>query len=139
PGVGHFDKTFGAPGAGDAAHAAAGAAVEGRDDVAGEDGRAHSPFVNARVFADVGLPGDGDRVGEILALGRACNQASHRHGVAAHVHDAPASRLVLLANVVEVDAHVIAEHGLDRADFADGAALDQLMQLGCLRMAAIHE
>src|SRR5688572_17529459 len=66
------------------------------------------------------------------------NEPRQRNAVATDVHQSPATRLGLVADVPAVSVE-IREHGMDGSEFADAALVDDLAGTSPLRMHAIHE
>ena len=86
------------------------------------------------------VPGHLVRLGEGLSRGGAGDQARHRHRIAADIENAAAGKIVGEKPMLRHEArHGKAEARLDHPHLADRAGLDQLDQLGRLRMQAIHE
>ena len=139
PRVGYLELSFAAPHADSAVRGTLVAASEAGDDVAGETQRGRGNLVHAALGANPGTALDLQRLGNLLSERRAGDQAGHGHGVAAEVHQAAAGGAVLQADIVQGEAHVAGEAGLDQAHRAHRAGLDKLDQFCGLGMAAVHE
>ena len=80
-----------------------------------------------------------DRIGKIPTRGGTGDQTSHRHAVAAHIHDAASCGCILLADILTGSPHVVAKMGLNHTYVANFSGTDQLRQHCRLRMATVHE
>nr|WP_269841384.1 hypothetical protein [Paucibacter sp. M5-1]MCZ7884462.1 hypothetical protein [Paucibacter sp. M5-1] len=110
-----------------------------RRDVAGKTQRGQGPGIDAHRLVQPPHGLQLQRLGKVLAPGHTGQQARHRHRIAAHIEDAAAGQARLPAARAGTRRRGVAEGGLDMAQLADHAALQQVQQLGGLRQAAVHE